>query len=56
MKSADRRRLLLLGLPTLGMALAVTVVSTYLPVVARGEGGSTTAIGLIIGAEGVMAL
>ncbi|MGN6276277.1 MAG: MFS transporter [Solirubrobacterales bacterium] len=56
MRSPDLRRLLVLGLPTFGMALAITVVSTYLPVVARGEGGSTTAIGLIIGGEGLMAL
>jgi MFS family permease len=56
MKPGELARMLRLGLPTFGMALAVTVVSTYLPVVARGEGGSTTVIGLIIGAEGAMAL
>lgn len=56
MKKANKKRLLVLGLPTFGMALAITVVSTYLPVVARGEGGSTLAIGLIIGGEGLMAL
>lgn len=56
MRSPDLRRLLVLGLPTFGMALAITVVSTYLPVVARGEGGSTTAIGVIIGGEGLIAL
>src|SRR5207244_12147241 len=46
----------LLGLPTLGLALSITVVSTYLPVVARDLGSSTTIIGLIIGGEGMMAL
>jgi MFS family permease len=52
----ERKRLLLLGLPTFGMALSITAVSTYLPVIAREFEASTTAIGLIIGAEGVMAL
>lgn len=47
---------MLLGLPTFGMALAITAVSTYLPVLAREFDASTTAIGLIIGGEGVMAL
>lgn len=54
---ADEKRILaLLGLPTLGLALSITVVSTYLPVVARDLGSSTTIIGLIIGGEGMMAL
>jgi MFS family permease len=54
---ADEKRILaLLGLPTLGLALSITVVSTYLPVVAHDLGSSTTIIGLIIGGEGMMAL
>jgi MFS family permease len=54
---ADEKRILaLLGLPTLGLALSITVVSTYLPVVASDLGSSTTIIGLIIGGEGMMAL
>lgn len=54
---ADEKRILaLLGLPTLGLALSITVVSTYLPVVAEDLGSSTTIIGLIIGGEGMMAL
>ncbi|HEX8753609.1 MAG TPA: MFS transporter [Solirubrobacterales bacterium] len=56
MSREARRRLILLGLPTFGMALAVTAVATYLPVVARGERASTTSIGLIIGTEGLLAL
>lgn len=56
LSGAERRRLALLGLPTFGMALTITAVSTYLPVVARGFHASATAIGLIIGAEGLMAL
>ncbi|HVS99840.1 MAG TPA: MFS transporter [Solirubrobacterales bacterium] len=49
-------RLLLLGVPTFGMALAVTAVSTYLPVVARGQAASTALIGGILAIEGLMAL
>jgi MFS-type transporter involved in bile tolerance (Atg22 family) len=53
---ATNRRLFLLGVPTLGMALAVTAVSTYLPVIARENAASTTVIGGILAIEGVMAL
>ena len=52
----ERRRLAVLGLPTFGMALAITVVSSYLPVVAADVSSSTTVIGLVIGGEGIMAL
>lgn len=48
--------LAILGLPTLAMALAITAVSTYLPVVASQFTSSATVIGLIIAGEGVMAL
>jgi MFS family permease len=51
-----RDRLVLLGLPTFGMALVVTAVSSFLPVVARGQAASTTTIGGILAAEGLMAL
>src|SRR4051794_19651882 len=53
---AERRRLALLGLPTFGLALSITVVSTYAPTVARQFTGSTTTIGVVIGAEGVGAI
>jgi MFS family permease len=56
MSGEQLRRLALLGLPTFGMALSVTAVSTYLPVLASGNQASTTEIGLIIGTEGLMAL
>lgn len=56
MSGRDKRRLLVLGLPTFGMALAVTTISTYLPVLASGRQASTTEIGIIIGTEGLMAL
>lgn len=52
----ERSIIALLGVPTLGLALAITVVSTYLPLIARQFTGSTTVIGLIIGAEGMLAL
>lgn len=54
--SEERRVVALLGLPTFGLALAITVVSTYLPVLASELSSSTTVIGLIIGGEGIMAL
>lgn len=56
MKGPRARRLLLLGMPTFGMALAVTSISTYLPVVARGQAASTALIGGILAVEGLMAL
>jgi Na+/melibiose symporter-like transporter len=56
MSGADRRRLLVLGLPTFGMALSITTICTYLPVLASGQQASTTEIGIIIGTEGLMAL
>lgn len=56
MSPRERRRLLVLGLPAFGMALAITAVSTYLPVLASRQQASTVAIGTIIGAEGLMAL
>jgi MFS family permease len=56
LKGSERRLLFVLGLPTLAMAFSTTVVSTYLPVVARSFTGSTTVIGLIIVGEGLMAL
>src|SRR5437764_10614357 len=46
----------LLGIPTLALALAVTMVTTYLPVVARDFVGSTVVIGVIVGIEGLLAL
>ncbi|MGI9185567.1 MAG: MFS transporter [Solirubrobacteraceae bacterium] len=48
--------LTILGVPTFGLALSITMVSTYLPKVARQFTTSTTVIGVIVGAEGLMAL
>jgi len=46
----------LLGLPTLGLALAISVVTTYGPVVLARLTSSTTTIGALIGGEGAFAL
>src|SRR3954471_16667524 len=52
----ERRRLALLGLPTLALALAITAVSTYLPTVAREFTASNAVIGVLIGGEGLGAI
>ena len=46
----------ILGVPTFVFALAITTVSTYLPVVASSFAPSTVVIGALIGGEGLMAL
>ena len=48
--------LVVLALPTLALALAITIVSTYLSEVTRRFTHQTVVIGAIIGGEGVMAL
>jgi MFS family permease len=52
----EKRTVALLGVPTLALALAITVVTTYLPVVAHGFVGSAVVIGVIVGMEGLVAL
>ncbi|MGA8217340.1 MAG: MFS transporter [Solirubrobacterales bacterium] len=54
-RHGDRRFLLLLALPSLGLALAATTVSTYLPVLLSEISGPTV-IGVLIGTEGLLAL
>lgn len=56
LRPAERRTLALLGLPTLGMALAITTVSTYLSRVVEGFTSSTVLIGLILGGQGIFAV
>jgi MFS family permease len=56
LSASERRLLVLLGLPTFGLALSITIVSTYLPVVLEDFTSSTAVIGLIIGGEGLFAL
>lgn len=51
-----RRDVVLLGMPTLGLALAITMISTYAPKVAAEFTSSTVVIGVIIGGEGLMAV
>ena len=52
----DRRFALLLGAPSFALALCLAVLSTYLPLLARRFTESTAIIGLLVGAEGLIAV
>lgn len=52
----EKRLLAVLGMPTFGLTLAITIVSTYLPKVAQNYTDSTILIGAVVGGEGIMAL
>ena len=52
----EKATIALLGVPALGLALGTTVVTTYVPLIAKQFTGSTTVIGLIIGIEGLLAM
>src|SRR4051812_49882885 len=52
LRAGEWRTLAVLGLPTFALALAITTVTTYLPVVASGFAASTVVIGLLIGGGG----
>lgn len=54
--SATRPLFALLGLPTFGLAFAISVVTTFGPVVLIRITNSTSQVGAIIGAEGAFAL
>jgi MFS family permease len=56
LSAVEKRVLALLGLPTFGLALAITSVTTYVPLLARQFTSSTAVIGLVIAAEGLVAL
>lgn len=56
LRTDEKRFLALLGLPTFGLALAITAVTTYVPLLARHFTSSTVVIGVVIGAEGLVAL
>jgi MFS family permease len=56
LRAQERTRLAILALPTTALALAITMVSTYLGTVTRRYTHQTAIIGLIIGSEGIMAL
>lgn len=52
----ERRLLLLLGIPGFGLSIALTVLSTYLPVLARRFTSSRAGIGGLVGGEGLIAV
>jgi MFS family permease len=52
----ELRILGLLGIPTYALALAITLVTTYMPPLAKQFVGSTVVIGVIVGLEGLLAL
>jgi MFS family permease len=54
--ATERRTLTILGLPTAALALAITVVTTYVPVAANDLIDSSIVIGGLIAIEGVLAL
>jgi MFS family permease len=56
LRTGEKRVLALLGLPTFGLALSITAVTTYVPLLARHFTSSTVVIGVVIGAEGLVAL
>ena len=56
LKRREKSVLALLGLPTFALALSITTVTTYVPLLARQFTSSTTVIGVVIGAEGLVAL
>jgi MFS family permease len=54
--TSARPLLILLDLPTFGLALAISVLTTYGPVILIQLTHSTTAVGALIGGEGALAL
>jgi MFS family permease len=56
LRRGEWRALAVLGLPTFALALAITTLTTYLPVVASSFATSTVVIGVLIGGEGLLAL
>jgi MFS family permease len=56
LQRSELRILAILGVPTFALALAITMVSTYLPVLAEDFSDSSIVIGLLIGGEGLIAL
>lgn len=56
LRRGEWRLLTVLGLPTFAYALATTVATTYLPVLAEDFGASSTLVGLLVAIEGIMAL
>lgn len=52
----EKATIALLGVPAFGLALATTVVTTYVPLIAKQFTGSTVIIGSIIATEGLLAM
>jgi len=52
----ERRLILLLGIPGGALQLCLAILSTYVPVLARQFTSSTTTIGALVGAEGLIAV
>lgn len=56
MSGREKRVLAMLGLPTFGLALAITATTTYVPLLAKRFTSSTMVIGMVIAAEGLVAV
>jgi Na+/melibiose symporter-like transporter len=56
LQRTELRTLAILGVPTFALALGITTVSTYLPVLAEDFSDSSIVVGLLIGGEGLIAL
>ncbi len=56
LEASEKRTLAILGLPTAALALAITVVTTYVPVATSEFLDSSVVIGGLIAIEGVLAL
>jgi MFS family permease len=56
LRREEKAQLALLALPTFGLALAITIASSYIGEIARQYTQEVLLIGVIIGSEGVMAL
>jgi MFS family permease len=56
LEAGEWRLLAVLGLPTFAYALATTIATTYLPIIARDFGATNVVVGLLIAVEGIMAL
>ncbi|MFT3764812.1 MAG: MFS transporter [Minicystis sp.] len=56
LSKAERRLFILLGVPGFGLSLSLTVLSSYLPVLARSFTASRAGIGALVGGEGLIAL
>lgn len=56
LSTRERRLLALLGLPSFGLALSITTISAYLPVLVKSFTSNGSIIGTLIGGEGLFAL